>query len=284
MQETAQKIKVGISIGDLNGIGGEIILKSFEDKRMLDFCTPVIFASNKTISSLKNHFDLSLTFHGIPNASQAIDNKINVVNVWKDSPDIEFGTPTETGGEYAVRSLKAAVEALKKGTVDILVTAPINKKTVQSEAFSFPGHTDFLARELEGKSLGDACLEPTRIYTNAIRAVQSHYHVKQVIHGLAHITGGGFEENLDRILPKHLDAVIDPASWTPPAIFRWLQATGNVESSEMRRVFNMGIGIAMVVSDFYAASICTQISDLGIECVPVGKIVSGSGSVRYADN
>lgn len=153
MQETAQKIKVGISIGDLNGIGGEIILKSFEDKRMLDFCTPVIFASNKTISSLKNHFGLNLTFHGIPDASQAIENKINVVNVWKDSPNIEFGTPTETGGEYAVRSLKAAVEALKKGTIDILVTAPIHKKTVQSEAFSFPGHTDFLARELEGKSL-----------------------------------------------------------------------------------------------------------------------------------
>jgi 4-hydroxythreonine-4-phosphate dehydrogenase len=153
MQETAQKIKLGISIGDLNGIGGEIILKPFEDKRMLDFCTPVIFASNKTISFLKNHFNLNLKFHGIPEASQAIDNRINVVNVWKEVPDIEFGKPTETGGKFAVRSLKAAVEALKKEEVDILVTAPIHKKTVQSDAFSFPGHTDFLAQELGGNSL-----------------------------------------------------------------------------------------------------------------------------------
>lgn len=153
MQETEEKIKVGISIGDLNGIGGEVALKTFEDARMLDFCTPVIFASNKTITFLINQFGLDLKFHGIPDASQAIEGKINVVNVWKDSPDIEFGKPTEEGGKYAIRSLKAAVEALKKGTVDVLVTAPINKKTVQSEDFKFPGHTDYLARELEGESL-----------------------------------------------------------------------------------------------------------------------------------
>jgi 4-hydroxythreonine-4-phosphate dehydrogenase len=119
----------------------------------LDFCTPVIFASNKTISFFKNQFGLDLKFHGIPNASEAIENRINVVNVWKESPDIEFGKPTDTGGKYAIRSLKAAVEALKKGSVDILVTAPINKKTVQSEDFKFPGHTDYLAGELGGKSL-----------------------------------------------------------------------------------------------------------------------------------
>ena len=153
MQDTEEKIRVGISIGDLNGIGGEIILRTFEDSSMLDFCTPVIFASNKTVSFLKNQFELELTFHGIPNATEVIDAKVNVVNVWKESPDIEFGKATETGGSYAVRSLKAAVEALKKGEVDILVTAPINKKTVQSDQFRFPGHTDFLAGELGGKSL-----------------------------------------------------------------------------------------------------------------------------------
>ncbi len=153
MQDTEEKIKVGISIGDLNGIGGEVALRTFEDARMLDFCTPVIFASNKTITFLKNHFDLKLNFHGIPDASQAIDGKINVVNTWKDTPEIEFGKPTQEAGNYAILSLKAAVAALKKGTVDILVTAPINKKTVQSEAFAFPGHTDYLARELGGESL-----------------------------------------------------------------------------------------------------------------------------------
>ncbi len=137
--------------------------------------------------------------------------------------------------------------------------------------------------ELAGKSLADVCLEPTRIYTKALRAVQSHYQVKQVIHGLAHITGGGFEENLDRILPSAVDAIIEPNSWHKPAIFEWLQSTGNIADSEMRRVFNMGIGMALVVSEFYAPSIAAQINDLGIPCVPVGKIVSGTGKVQYAD-
>ena len=153
MQDTEERIKVGISIGDLNGIGGEVALKTFEDPRMLDFCTPVIFASNKTITFLKNQFDLRLKFHGIPDASKAIEGKVNVVNVWKDAPEIEFGKPTVEAGKYAIRSLKAAVEALKQGSVDILVTAPINKKTIQSEEFKFPGHTDYLAKELGGESL-----------------------------------------------------------------------------------------------------------------------------------
>lgn len=153
MQESEEIIKVGISIGDLNGIGAEVVLKAFEDPRMLEFCTPVIFASNKTISFYKNHFGFSMNFHGIPEASEAIDGKINVVNVWKDSPEIAFGQATQTGGEYAIKSLRAAVEALKAGLVDVLVTAPINKKTVQSGEFKFPGHTDYLARELGGDSL-----------------------------------------------------------------------------------------------------------------------------------
>lgn len=136
---------------------------------------------------------------------------------------------------------------------------------------------------LQGKSLADVCLQPTKIYTSAIRAIQSHYRVKQVLHGLAHITGGGIEENLDRALPKQLDAVIDVDSWQRPKIFQWLQETGEVETQEMRRVFNMGIGMAAIVSEFYASSIASRITDLGIDCMPIGKIVAGSGKVRYSD-
>lgn len=132
-----------------------------------------------------------------------------------------------------------------------------------------------------GKTLGDACLEPTRIYTEAIRSVQSHYQVKQVVHGLAHITGGGIEENLDRILPKNVDAQIDANAWQLPEIFQWLQKTGSVETSEMRRVFNMGIGMAVVVSDFYATSVTAQIEQTGVGCKPIGKIVPGTGTVQY---
>lgn len=148
-----QKILLGISIGDLNGIGGEVVLKTFEDSRMLDFCTPVIFASVKTMSFLKKHFNLSLNFQGIDTASAAIEGKINVVNVWKENVNINFGAEEPKIGEYAFRSLEAATKALKNEEIDVLVTAPINKNTIQSESFNFPGHTDYLAKELQGDSL-----------------------------------------------------------------------------------------------------------------------------------
>lgn len=148
-----KKIKLGISIGDLNGIGCEVALKTFEDPRMLDFCTPVIFASNKTISAQKQQLDLNLNFHGVQDPKKALDGKINVANIWKESPRIEFGKATPEGGKFAIKSLRAAVNSLKKAEIDVLVTAPINKNNIQSEDFKFPGHTDFLAQELDGESL-----------------------------------------------------------------------------------------------------------------------------------
>jgi len=152
MQENA-KIKLGISVGDLNGIGCEVILKTFGDSRMLDFCTPIIFASNKTISQQKNTLDVEINYHGIHEASAALEGKINVVNVWKEVPEIKFGEATEEAGKYAIKSLKAAVAALKNGDIDALVTAPINKNNIQADDFDFPGHTDYLAQELDGESL-----------------------------------------------------------------------------------------------------------------------------------
>ncbi len=147
------KIKLGISIGDLNGIGCEVILKTFEDARMMDFCTPIIFASNKTVSFHKNALKLDINYHGIPDAAKALDGKLNVVNVWKEVPKIQFGEATEEAGAFALQSLEAAVAALKTDAIDGLVTAPINKNNIQSETFTFPGHTDYLAQELEGESL-----------------------------------------------------------------------------------------------------------------------------------
>lgn len=147
------KIKLGISIGDLNGIGCEVALKTFEDSRMLDFCTPVIFASNKTISGQQKALGISIPFNGVQEASKAVDGKLNIVNVWKQVPEIKYGEATKEAGEFALQSLKAAVASLKKGDIDVLVTAPINKNNIQSEEFTFPGHTDYLAQELEGDSL-----------------------------------------------------------------------------------------------------------------------------------
>ena len=151
--KTEGQIRVGISIGDLNGIGAEIILKTFEDIRMLEFCTPIIFASIKTMSFFKKHFESGINFHGINDLTQVLEGKVNVLNVWKENVDIDFGVEDLKAGEYAFKSLEKATEALKNDEIDVLVTAPINKLTIQSDTFKFPGHTDYLAKELGGNSL-----------------------------------------------------------------------------------------------------------------------------------
>ncbi len=148
-----EKIKVGISVGDLNGIGSEIIFKTFEDSRMLEFCTPVIFASIKTMSFFKKHFNSEINFHGINDGDQIVDGKINVFNVWKENVSIEFGKEDVAIGAYAVKSLEIATQKLKEAVIDVLVTAPINKHNIQSDSFNFPGHTDYLAKALGGNSL-----------------------------------------------------------------------------------------------------------------------------------
>ncbi len=149
----AENIIVGISIGDLNGIGGEIVLKTFEDHRVLDFCTPVIFASAKTMGFLKTHFKSPIRLNNINNLEQLVHGKVNIFNCWNEHVDIEFGKESIKIGAFAIKSLEAATKALKKGIIDVLVTAPINKHNIQSEVFNFPGHTDYLAKELEGESL-----------------------------------------------------------------------------------------------------------------------------------
>jgi 4-hydroxythreonine-4-phosphate dehydrogenase len=153
MVKKAENIIVGISIGDLNGIGSEVILKTFEDIRMLELCTPVIFANVKIISFLKKELKLDLAIHGIDKIEQLVVGKINVLNVWREGVNLEFGKNDDVVGSYAIKSFVAATKALKEGLVDVLVTAPINKYNIQSEEFKFPGHTDYLDKELEGDAL-----------------------------------------------------------------------------------------------------------------------------------
>ncbi|CAM1346010.1 4-hydroxythreonine-4-phosphate dehydrogenase PdxA [Tenacibaculum crassostreae] len=151
--DKANKIIVGISVGDINGIGIEVILKTFEDKRMLEFCTPVLFASNKLISYHKKALNLNNNIHGITSINKLVYGKINLLNAWKEEAKIDLGKTTEDGGKFAFKSLEAAVFALKNNSIDTLLTAPINKENIQSEDFKFPGHTEYLEENLDGKSL-----------------------------------------------------------------------------------------------------------------------------------
>ena len=153
MMKKAENIIVGISIGDLNGIGSEVVLKTFEDSRMLELCTPVIFANVKIMSFVKKSFESTSMLHGIDKLDQIVTGKINVFNLWKEGVDLNPGTNDEKIGQYAIKSFVAATNALKEGVVDVLVTAPINKYNIQSETFKFPGHTDYLNQELEGNAL-----------------------------------------------------------------------------------------------------------------------------------
>lgn len=148
--ENDEKIKVGISIGDLNGIGSEIILKTFSDSRILDFCTPIIFASLKTMLFYNEHFNIDINYHSINNLNDITHDKVNVLNIWKETPEVSFGQEEKSAGSYAVKSFTQAVKALKENAIDTLLTAPINKASIQSDDFKFPGHTDYLAQELIG--------------------------------------------------------------------------------------------------------------------------------------
>jgi phosphoribosylformylglycinamidine cyclo-ligase len=126
--------------------------------------------------------------------------------------------------------------------------------------------------ELGGRSVGEVLLEPTRLYARAIKSVLGHYRVKQVVHGIAHITGGGLAENLARIVPDRVQVVIDRGSWEVPAVFPWIQSLGNVAADEMDRVFNMGIGMVLVVAPHFADSIRQQLAELGHTAWTIGVV------------
>ena len=136
--------------------------------------------------------------------------------------------------------------------------------------------------ELES-TVGEALLQPTRIYTRPVRRILAHYTVKNVVHGIAHITGGGLHENLTRILPEGIHVRIDRDSWPVPPVFGWLQRLGEIDDSEMERVFNMGLGLVLLVSPFYAESIRRILHKCGFESFAIGKVEQGPRGVSWAD-
>jgi 4-hydroxythreonine-4-phosphate dehydrogenase len=147
-----EKIRVGITQGDINGIGIEIILKTFSEQTLCEICTPVLFSSQKTISYYKKALGMDeLNLHITRDLSQLNSKKPNLFNCYEEEVNIEPGKSTETGGKYALVSLEKATEALKNNQIDVLVTAPINKHTIQSPEFTFAGHTEYLAQKFTGK-------------------------------------------------------------------------------------------------------------------------------------
>lgn len=138
------KIKVGITHGDPNGIGYEVILKTFADPTMLELCTPIIYGSPKIASYHRKGMELQTNFTAINNAEDAREGALNIILCTADEVKIDLGQATAEAGEAALAALNRATEDWKKGRFDVLVTAPINKHSIQSESFHFPGHTEFI--------------------------------------------------------------------------------------------------------------------------------------------
>ncbi len=141
----SEKLKIGISIGDVNGIGLEVILKTLADGRVLDYCTPIVYGHTKVASFYRRTCNIQeLNFSIITHPSEAHPKKANIIHCWEEDVRLEPGAANETGGKYAFLSFERATNDLLSGAIDALVTAPINKDNIQNENFSFPGHTEYL--------------------------------------------------------------------------------------------------------------------------------------------
>lgn len=173
----SHKIIIGISQGDINGVGLEVILKTLSDHSITEICTPVIFSSQKTIAFYKKLLGLDdLNFHLLKDLNQINHKKVNLYNCYEEEVVIEPGLQTETGGKYAYISLNETVNALLQNKLDVIVTAPINKKNIQRDDFNFIGHTEFLGNKFNGKPLMLLCSE------NGLRValVTEHLPIKDV--------------------------------------------------------------------------------------------------------
>lgn len=142
------KIRIGITQGDINGVGYEVILKTFSDPVMLELCTPIIYGSPKVAAYHRKSLDLSTNFSIINSASEAGYNRLSVVNCTDDEVKVEYSKADQEAGKAALGALEKAIEEYKEGLIDVIVTAPINKHTIQSEGFSFPGHTEYIEERL----------------------------------------------------------------------------------------------------------------------------------------
>lgn len=173
-----KKIRVGITQGDINGIGYEVILKALEDNRILELCTPVLYGSGKIAAFYRKALNLApIQWHQIDNVDDTIDGDYNIINVIHEDTKVEPGVESKAAGQAAFIALERAVADLRAGNIDVLVTAPISKNAIQSEQFTFPGHTEYLE-----SSLGDGAHALMILCTDRIRValVTTHTPVSQL--------------------------------------------------------------------------------------------------------
>lgn len=180
LPDVLKKPVIGITCGDLNGVGMEVIIKTLEDKAILDLCTPVVFASSKLASYHRNAINRrDFNFHVCDSVDDIHRGKNNLINVWEDNVELSLGTPTDVSGSYALKSIDAAIAAAQLGSVDAIVTAPINKHNIADTIEGFTGHTGYLASALGNEVLMVLTSEQLKVAT-----VTGHIPVSAVAESL----------------------------------------------------------------------------------------------------
>ncbi len=280
------KLKVAIAAGKHDTVGIDLVAMSINDCICCG-AEPLFFLDYVAMS----HDDpdlLEQIVTGITDGCQQADTAL-IGGETAIMPDIY------THGEYDLAGFCVGVteaartidgSAITPGDVVLgLASSGLHSNgysLVRKVVFEIAGHGihDFVPAL--GRTVGEELLEPTRIYARPVRQILNHYKVKSVVHGIAHITGGGLHENLERIVPANCRVLIDRDSWPRPAVFDWLQQLAEIELAEMQRVFNMGIGLALVVSSYYAESIVSQLADNGIPAWPIGKVEADPKEVVWS--
>lgn len=281
------KVKVASMMGVHNTVGTDLVAMSVNDAICLG-AEPLFFLDY--VAMPKDNPDLLESLvEGISNGCLQADCALL-------GGETAIHPDTYPPGEYDLAGFCVGV-AERKNLIDGKAIVPgdvvlgIASSGLHSNGYSLARKVVFEIAGLKvndhveelGRTVGEAMLEPTVIYVRPIRGVLAYYRVKNVVHGIAHITGGGLRENLERILPEKARVVLDRGSWTAPPIFAWLQRLGEIEQPEMERVFNMGIGMALVVSPYYAESIRHQLADAGLTSWQIGHVEEGDRGVVWKE-
>jgi len=283
------KIRIAQQMGVYDTIGIDLVAMSINDL-IVQGAEPLLFLDYLAVNAVEPH-RLDAILRGIAEGCRIAGAALLGGETAEMGDLYQPGDFDLAGFAVGVVELRKAMSPLRVQPGDIVLG--LASSGVHSNGYSLVRKILSRARlrldgtypELDdadapGRTLGERLLAPTRIYADPIVRLQRGYKVKKVISGMAHITGGGLAQNLERVLPSRADANLDAAAWEVPAIFRFLQRRGRVEEAEMRRVFNMGIGYVLIVRPTFADAVARKLGRMGETVYPLGEIVKGSGRVH----
>ncbi len=279
------KVKLAAQLGRYRGLGADLVAMNVNDL-VVEGAEPLLFLDYLATGSLDPDA-LEEIVAGIADACARCGAAL-LGGETAEMPDVYAEGELDLAGfSVGVVELSRAMDSARVEPGDVIIG--LESDGVHANGFSLVrkiiDHAQLDPRAVypeldEERDLGDVLLAPTRLYAAPVSRVLRRYTVKRVVTGMAHITGGGLADNLERALPSNVDAHIDTATWTPHPVFPFLEAQGGIEHEEMLRVFNMGIGFCMIVRPTFAASITRRLTRFGERPVHIGEIREGTGRVQ----